>query len=208
MTTALPGAGLRATNKATTAARIQDAALHLAERDGWAATTAEQIALKAGVSPRTFFRYSPAKIDAVASIADPIEARVSALLLPQGRARTLALVESAIRVALADSAAEAGETFARLRRVRLLLRRDAGLRDALLERDGRHVLDLVERWGTGHDDDALVIPIALVTLRVAIDDWAASVSADASEVIGAYDRRRAGVRGLLLQRTAGIAAGE
>jgi AcrR family transcriptional regulator len=41
------------------------ATVRLASRGGWAETTVEDIAAAAGVSPRTFFRYFPTKVDAL-----------------------------------------------------------------------------------------------------------------------------------------------
>jgi AcrR family transcriptional regulator len=60
-----PPAGLRERKKARTRAAIQAAALELFERDGYTATTVDQIAERAEVSPATFFRYFPTKEDVV-----------------------------------------------------------------------------------------------------------------------------------------------
>jgi AcrR family transcriptional regulator len=57
--------GLRARKKAQTRRRLMRAAVRLAGRRGWAETTVEDIAAAAGVSPRTFFRYFPTKVDAL-----------------------------------------------------------------------------------------------------------------------------------------------
>jgi AcrR family transcriptional regulator len=54
---------LRERNRARTYAEIADAALDLFERQGYDATTVDQIAASAGVSPATFFRYFATKED-------------------------------------------------------------------------------------------------------------------------------------------------
>jgi AcrR family transcriptional regulator len=64
MTSSLP-AGLRERKKAKTRAAIREAAMQLFESQGFAATTVEQIAEAAEVSPSTFFRYFPTKEDVV-----------------------------------------------------------------------------------------------------------------------------------------------
>ena len=53
--------GLRERKKAKTRKSIRDEAFRLIESNGWAATTIEQIADAAEVSPSTFFRYFPTK---------------------------------------------------------------------------------------------------------------------------------------------------
>ncbi len=57
--------GLRERKKVKTKAAIQQHALQLIREQGFAATTVEQIAEAAEVSPSTFFRYFPTKEDVV-----------------------------------------------------------------------------------------------------------------------------------------------
>jgi AcrR family transcriptional regulator len=69
--TADPPPTLRARKKAETWSAIHEAAAALAVRHGVEGTTVEAVAAAAGVSPRTFFNYFPAKEDAVLGMRAP-----------------------------------------------------------------------------------------------------------------------------------------
>lgn len=69
--TADPPPTLRARKKAETWSAIHEAAAALAVRHGVEGTTVEAVAAAAGVSPRTFFNYFPAKEDAILGMRAP-----------------------------------------------------------------------------------------------------------------------------------------
>jgi AcrR family transcriptional regulator len=101
-------AGLRERKKQATRRALHEAALRLVAERGLDGVSVDDIAERAGVSPRTFFNYFPAKDDAVLGLDETASRRQVAAFLarPAGESPLQAL-----RAVARDQAAEiAGET--------------------------------------------------------------------------------------------------
>ena len=91
-------AGLRERKKARTRASLREHALRLFREQGYQATTVEQIAAAAEVSPSTFFRYFPTKEDVV--LQDDMDTRMIEAFARQPKDMpTLAAVRAAMKAA-------------------------------------------------------------------------------------------------------------
>jgi AcrR family transcriptional regulator len=91
--------GLRERKKARTRATIRDEALRLFREQGYHATTVEQIAAAAEVSPSTFFRYFPTKEDVV--LQDELEPMLAEALEQQPpELGVVAAIRAAMRTAI------------------------------------------------------------------------------------------------------------
>ena len=93
--------GLRERKKARTKAAIQEQALRLFREQGYSATTVEQIAEAAEISPSTFFRYFPSKEDVV--YKDSLDPQIlSSFLAQPADLSPLQAFRASIRAAFAD----------------------------------------------------------------------------------------------------------
>src|SRR6201999_2191851 len=91
-------AGLRERKKARTRASLREHALRLFREQGYQATTVEQIAAAAEVSPSTFFRYFPTKEDVV--LQDDMDSRmIEALARQPADLAPIAAVRAALQQA-------------------------------------------------------------------------------------------------------------
>ncbi len=168
--------GLRELKRQRTKAAIQEAALDLIARQGYSATTCEQIAAAAEVSPATFYRYFPTKEDVVLTddydpmIAHAVSAR------PANEGPVLAA-----RRGLAHVLSELGpEQMAVIRaRTRLLLSVPA-LRNRLQEQMTSTRSTFASAFAPRMDKDPSDLHVQVLAaacaaaLSVAVETWAAS----------------------------------
>lgn len=172
-----PG-GLRERRRRETQRELSDAAIDLFEKHGVGGTTVDDIARRAGTSPRTFFRYFATKEAAVLPTPEESESMLTAVSEAIGSGTPLlrALESSWLaQIALFDSRPDEHERALRIRRLigheptllALALRTEAEQVDALTG---------VAVDAAGSDPDILTaraaIGIVFFIVRLAFDEWA------------------------------------
>lgn len=167
-----PRPGLRERKKARTRALIQEHALRLFREQGYEATSIEEIAEAAEVSPSTVFRYFPTKPDLV--IYDDLDERmIEAFRAQAPELNAVQALRASVRSGFGGLAGE--EMALQLERERLL-RSVPELQSAMLGELARtvgEIADLIaERAGRPADDDA-VLALAGAVIGVAIAAWLA-----------------------------------
>ncbi|MFW0871852.1 TetR/AcrR family transcriptional regulator [Rhodococcoides corynebacterioides] len=173
---------LRERRREATRVEITDAALTLVERHGFSATTVDDIAREAGVSPSTFFRHYATKEESVLHGDSLFEADLDRWLADAAPEDvTLAALENLFRRSFDRLAGESAAVRARLLRVRRLLADDAHLRSAAYAADAMAMCRLTDRVAEILGDSAsrgyarLLVEVAGTTARVAYDVWAEAV---------------------------------
>ena len=152
--------GLRERKKAKTRASIREHAVRLFREQGYHATTVEQIAAAAEVSPSTFFRYFPTKEDVV--LQDDMDTRmVEALERQPAGLGPLVAVRAAVQEAFASYTAADLDLFSenaaltvtvpeiRARALDEFARTIGVISEALAKRAGRPADDLAVRTTAG-----------------------------------------------------------
>ncbi|HEY2579506.1 MAG TPA: TetR family transcriptional regulator [Streptosporangiaceae bacterium] len=175
--------GLRERKKARTRAAIRQHALRLFREQGYSATTVEQIAEAAEVSPSTFFRYFPTKEDVVLQddfdiiAVEKFEAQPAAM-------HPVAALRASIREALAEAPPDQIEQWRELNRLTLsvpelrsraldaFVESAALLADVVAKRTGRNPTDFAIRTLAG-----AVVGVGMSVMMMAADDPLADVMA-------------------------------
>jgi AcrR family transcriptional regulator len=147
--------GLRERKKAATRAAIQRHALRLFLDQGYAATTVEQIAEAAEVSPSTFFRYFPTKEETVLyDSLDPVF--IGSFLRQPAELPPLAAMRASLRDVLASLPVEESQVESSRQQ---LIFSVPELRSAMLDQfmDGLNMINeaVAERTGREPDDFAV-----------------------------------------------------
>jgi AcrR family transcriptional regulator len=162
--------GLRERKKARTRAAIREHALRLFREQGYDATTVEQIAEAAEVSPSTFFRYFPTKEDVV--LQDDMELLWMDVFLAQpADMGPIAALRTAVRAAFDGMGAE---DLAQLRETMDMALAVPAVRARMLEELGRTsqiiAAAVAERSGKAASDFA-VQAIAGAVVGIAMAAW-------------------------------------
>ncbi len=175
---------LRDRRRVETLREIEDVALALFAKQGYAATTSQDIAREVGMSQRTFFRYCQAKVDAVLDVPRALDVAVAEGLqaLPVER-RTREGARAVFADVLRALEADGGEGVDRLRRLWARMLRDSALHLAVATRGDLATAAIGVQWAdearseTGGDLEAalgarLAIDTTIVALGAAFEEWA------------------------------------
>ncbi|HEX8804109.1 MAG TPA: TetR family transcriptional regulator [Acidimicrobiales bacterium] len=171
-------AGLRERKKARTREAIIDAALDLFEENGFDATTVEDIAEAADVSPRTFFRYFDSKLDVVMVRnkveSDEFEGLVAAFAEASGAGGPVEATHQVIRRQLERLAAD--DRSSELRELRVCLTTPS-LRAMTLEHFHEHQDGLAKVYAAvmGVEEGSLrarlLASVVSTTMWAVVDQW-------------------------------------
>jgi AcrR family transcriptional regulator len=183
-----PPLGLRERKKIKTRIAIRKAAYRLMSEHGYDATTVEQIAAAAEVSPSTVFRYFPAKEDIV--LTDEYDPAMVAALRARPAGETPI---ASLRAVLTEAVASIAELEPEQLRLRTRLMTEvpalrARMTESLAETSQTLAAPIADRAGRASDDLEVRVFTAAVmgALREAMLYWAERGQKD--DLVGLVDR--------------------
>jgi AcrR family transcriptional regulator len=190
--------GLRERHKQTTRRALVDTALRLFDERGYGEVTVEDICAAVDVSPRTFFRYFPAKEHV---LAEPITGALQTIRLSLAGQDRGGSVWTDLRAAVMTAAAEVEHRREEFLRAGRVIRQTPGLlassARALMEWEQTVRTEVAERLG---DTDGmyprLLLGTTMLALRTGLDEWSELDGAVAVEplVARALDALEPGAR--------------
>ncbi|MDR1265970.1 MAG: TetR/AcrR family transcriptional regulator [Propionibacteriaceae bacterium] len=190
----LASEGLRARLRDQTRREIAGAALGLFDTQGYKATTMEDVARAAGVSPRTVYRHFPTKAELVFGWLPEIATFVEQLtIIGATPAGILSELEQTIQQTIteyADTDVAVGEQYQRFQH---LIAQDSDLQAILAQWEQRLVASAQRRLGelcaVADSDPSLdmVIELVIAPVKVALGLWAKS---PADSLAALYERAR------------------
>lgn len=175
MTSQRPAIGLRERKKQQTRQRLVDAAFALFEDHGYDNVSAAEIAERADVSERTFFRYFPTKEDVIFPDADEQQAHLEDLLADLPADTTVIEGLRAALQTLGDEYRQAGQFH--LTRARLLAATPS-LHTTVLQREQQWVdafaMAIADRMKLDRETDLrpeLTAAVLIAAFRVVMNHW-------------------------------------
>ncbi|WP_059020209.1 TetR family transcriptional regulator [Mycobacterium sp. M26] len=165
---------LRERNRSRTKREIEAAAIELFESAGYAATTVEQIARKAGVSSATFFRYFGSKEEVLfTNEQDAVDEMVALVAAREDRAATLAALSEPIACFAEGYLDDADSETQRVTRL-VMTTRDVESRSMRMRLRWEHAVAhqlADERGGDIEPGDVLIANLAIACLTAALWQW-------------------------------------
>jgi AcrR family transcriptional regulator len=170
-------ASLRARNRSRTKRDIEHAALTLFEEQGYAATTVEQIARRAAVSPATYFRYFGSKEEVLfGGEQDAVDALVRCVDARQDRRQTLSALAAPVAEFAHSYLHDADAEFQRATRL-VMTTRELEARSMRMRLHWEHALArqlASERRSGVEASDVLLANLAISCLAAALWEWQAA----------------------------------
>lgn len=184
--------------KAATERDIAEAAAALFAEQSVAGVTAEQIAARAGVSVRTFYRYFARKEDAITPILRFGARRWQEAFAEVSERSLREQVPAVIRAQLAEGESLELET---MRSVLRGLDDDTAMRDVWLrvnDDSERRLRDILQGRGVDAWQARLIAAVATAAIRVGLEEWAAGTEGPrpAARAVEAFRAMSQGLGGL------------